>query len=337
MLSGLSGSDGVGRKSRLLKRLLGESEWSADRGLGYPTYRRWAPATSLRSIASRFAPTVIAVQLAGSGSPTGLLNAAIGTGVPVIAYIHDVEFQLYAEPLQASPRVTFLANSEFTRSRARARLGLEAELLSPFVPAERYRVESTRSVALFVNPHPLKGVEMVLALAEALPHIRFEIIESWPLPPEKWRQLIARTMRLPNVRLRRRLYDVRVAYANARVLLVPSQWEEAWGRVVSEAQVSGIPVLASDLGGLRESVGPGGMILPADRLETWVGALDQVWSNRALYEHLSEAARSHSRRAEVQPRYFIDRFKAIADRQTQEEDRPVVVASSGADRTVSIT
>src|SRR5262249_21620774 len=63
--------------------------------------------------------------------------------------------------------------------------------------------------------------------------------------------------------LRERTDDMRTVYCDTRILLVPSQWEdETWGRVVSEAQLSGIPVITSDRGGLPESVGPGGIVLP---------------------------------------------------------------------------
>ena len=38
-----------------------------------------------------------------------------------------------------------------------------------------------------------------------------------------------------------------------KVLLAPSIWYEAWGIVVTEAQLRGIPVIASNAGGLREA------------------------------------------------------------------------------------
>ena len=38
-----------------------------------------------------------------------------------------------------------------------------------------------------------------------------------------------------------------------KVLLAPSVWLEAWGVVVTEAQLRGIPVIASNAGGLREA------------------------------------------------------------------------------------
>src|SRR5262249_51883689 len=49
--------------------------------------------------------------------------------------------------------------------------------------------------------------------------------------------------------------DTRDLLARSRLVLVPSQWEEPFGRIAVEAMANGIPVLASWTGGLRETVG----------------------------------------------------------------------------------
>ena len=42
--------------------------------------------------------------------------------------------------------------------------------------------------------------------------------------------------------------DMRAVFARSRVLLMPSVWEESFGRTALEAQLNGLPVLASDRG-----------------------------------------------------------------------------------------
>jgi glycosyltransferase involved in cell wall biosynthesis len=96
---------------------------------------------------------------------------------------------------------------------------------------------------------------------------------------------------------------MRAIYRQTRILLVPSQWEaETWGRVVTEAQFSGIPVVASARGGLPEAVGPGGLVLGHDEPATvWAGAIGDLWSNADRYRQFSEAALKHSARPAVDP------------------------------------
>lgn len=59
------------------------------------------------------------------------------------------------------------------------------------------------------------------------------------------------------------------------LLAVPSQWREPFGRVSVEAQACGVPVLASRVGGLPETLveGESGALLPAGDVAAWAHAL----------------------------------------------------------------
>src|SRR5690606_8931945 len=121
---------------------------------------------------------------------------------------------------------------------------------------------------------------VAFGLAERRPDIPFLFVEAWRLSPDVRRAFRDRAARLPNVEWSERVSDMRTVYRRARIALVPSAWEEAWGRIVTEAQVSGIPVLASDRGGLPESVGPGGLLVDAEApLEAWADALTRLWDD----------------------------------------------------------
>src|SRR3546814_2455589 len=111
--------------------------------------------------------------------------------------------------------------------------------------------------------------------------------------------LHARVAAHSNLRLQQRTHDMREVYRRTHTLLVPSQWEEAWGRVATEAQFSGIPVLASDRGGLPEAVGPGGRVLPHDApAAAWAAALREYWTQPTDY--LEASARSEENTYELQ-------------------------------------
>ena len=63
-----------------------------------------------------------------------------------------------------------------------------------------------------------------------------------------------------------RLKTIAGMYAAADLLVVPSQYDEAAGLVVLESSAAGTPVVASDLGGLRETVtSENGRLVRADR------------------------------------------------------------------------
>ena len=109
---------------------------------------------------------------------------------------------------------------------------------------------------------------------------------------------------------------MRPVYARARLLLVPSQWEEAWGRVVSEAQASGIPAIASDIGGLPESVGPGGILVSPDApLERWLAALSALWDDAAAWERYADAAAAHFAALDLSPERAARRLVDIVTAQ----------------------
>lgn len=97
-------------------------------------------------------------------------------------------------------------------------------------------------------------------------------------------------------------------YDNMSVLIVPSLWQEAWGIVATEAQLRGIPVIASNVGGLPEAkryVSPlldvnkidgnfrdadGKYIVPPQDIKPWMEELDALLTDKDRYEAASHSA-----------------------------------------------
>ncbi len=119
---------------------------------------------------------------------------------------------------------------------------------------------------------------------------------------------------LGNVTLVPQVEDMREVYADTRILLAPSQWREGYGRIATEAQVSGIPVVGSDRGGLPEAIGEGGLVLPADASPTvWAAAIRRLWDDKAYWSEKSEAALNHAARPAVRLVNQLDAWeRAIA-------------------------
>jgi glycosyltransferase involved in cell wall biosynthesis len=161
------------------------------------------------------------------------------------------------------------------------------------VCAGNYLTDCNGSNILFVNPTPIKGVELMFALATHCPDLPFLVVESWGLEPNWLAHCRHRASTLGNIQWLAPQDDMRGVYAQARVLLMPSVWEEAFGRTVLEAQLNGLPVLASNRGALPDTVGDGGRTLdPHAPVEVWVQALRDMLAG---YESFSVAARYHAR------------------------------------------
>jgi glycosyltransferase involved in cell wall biosynthesis len=106
-----------------------------------------------------------------------------------------------------------------------------------------------RRYVTLVNPCGYKGVDIFLALADALPDVPFLAVESWGTTDRDRAALAAR----PNVVVQPSVDDMNEVYRRTRVLVMPSLWDETFGYTSVEALLRGIPVLAADVGGLREA------------------------------------------------------------------------------------
>jgi glycosyltransferase involved in cell wall biosynthesis len=89
----------------------------------------------------------------------------------------------------------------------------------------------------------------------------------------------------------------------AAVVLAPSRWEEPCPYSVLEALAAGVPVLASDRGGLPEVVGRDG-IVPAGDADAWSAALSELWQNPRLREQRGNLAITAVRDRHGEDRYY---------------------------------
>lgn len=299
VLSGLYHKDLRGWRNRLVMKASGRRVLRDDLA-GYPTYRRWFVWEDPEATLAAWAPDVVMVT---AGKPALTAAAFARCGVPLAVYLRDVEFDRLGGDLADLPGSTvYLANSEFTAARYRAAYGIDPVAVPPLFIAERYRTDPAPRNVTFINPHPSKGRDIAFDIAERCPDIPFVFVEGWPLDARDRRINAERMRRAPNVTLHPRVRDMRPIYAAARMLLIPSQWEEAWGRIASEAHFSGVPCIAARRGGLPESVGEGGILIdPGAPVEDWVAAVRRLWDDDAAHGRLSAAALAYAMRDTLQP------------------------------------
>jgi glycosyltransferase involved in cell wall biosynthesis len=80
------------------------------------------------------------------------------------------------------------------------------------------------------------------------------------------------------------------AYAAADLLVLASHGE-TYGMVVTEALARGVPVLATDVGGVPEALGHGGLLVPPGDPEAFGAALRRWLEDADLRDALRRAAR----------------------------------------------
>jgi glycosyltransferase involved in cell wall biosynthesis len=97
-----------------------------------------------------------------------------------------------------------------------------------------------------------------------------------------------------------RLADVR---SRAAVVLAPSRCEEACPYSVLDAFASGVPVLASDRGGLPELV-TGDHVLGADDRDAWTEALGRLWNDSRERARAADSVLERARDQFSEDRYY---------------------------------
>jgi glycosyltransferase involved in cell wall biosynthesis len=98
----------------------------------------------------------------------------------------------------------------------------------------------------------------------------------------------------------------------AAVVLAPSRWEEPCPYSVLEALAAGVPVLASDRGGLPELVGEG-EALPATDQAAWYAALSELWQSPELRRRRGDQALARGRERFGEAGYYDRLMKLYGD------------------------
>ncbi|RME63065.1 MAG: glycosyltransferase, partial [Alphaproteobacteria bacterium] len=289
-----------------------------DRMMGYSVYRAWRPENHIATIVRREASDIAILQ---AGRQNDMAKAVIATGTPFIYYLRDLGFSFTDADRSILQHAAFVANSRYTARVFHERTGRTAAVIPPLVIGENYRNPGPGDKVLFVNPNHQKGVDIALQLAERNPDIPFLFIEGWGLPKDLQSVVRARARALANLIWKPSTANMKAVYAQARIVLMPTgtpfqgqpvDFVETWGRVATEAQFSGIPVIATNRGGLPESVGDGGILIDAGAsIETWHDALRRLWADRDFYAACSARARRHADREEIKPERLFARLFRI--------------------------
>lgn len=248
--------DGVPHKVALTKQTTRSEMTAAEESVWHSEY--------IRAL-DTFKPDLVMTY---GGLPLDLLTTheARRRGIPVAFYLGNGG---YSGSSWCQDVDLIMADSMATAKRYWNLEGIDVAPVGAFIhPRDVVAEEANRERVLFVNPSLKKGAAIVAALAAELedrcPDITFEVVEArgdWDLARRVSLQTTRR--RLPplrNVVLTPNTNDMRPVFARARLLLAPSLWWESGPRVAAEAMMNGIPVIASNFGGLPEQIGDAGIL-----------------------------------------------------------------------------
>jgi glycosyltransferase involved in cell wall biosynthesis len=228
-----------------------------------------------------------------------------------------------------------LTCSEFLSDVYRDALDLASTgIPSPLDPVETIAPDREPIFFTAINPSVEKGVFFLARLAEELAVRRADIpmlfIES-----RGSGGMLVEAGRLGGFDLRRHeslMFAPAVAkpaeiFRGTRALLVPSVWDEPFGRVAAEALLNGVPPLVSDRGGLPEAANGGGFVLPlpasltmetrtpvaAADVEPWLATIIRLADDQDFYAAASARARAAASayQPEILGRRYADYFTGI--------------------------
>ncbi|MEU2835331.1 glycosyltransferase family 4 protein, partial [Streptomyces lavendulae] len=202
----------------------------------------------------------------------------------IVARLPEVPHLLMVHGMSARRNLGHPAAAWFPSQACRAHYPAwrgRSVVLPPPIDPRRYRTKPGTLVTLSGST-VAKGADVLAQVAARMPDTRFLLVRSAgrkdpPMPA--------------NVEFVDRR-DPRQVYGRTRILLMPSA-VESYGRVGVEAMLSGIPVLATPLPGIREALGTAGTYIEREDIDGWVAEIRRL-STPPAYDAASTAALAHA-------------------------------------------
>lgn len=185
-------------------------------------------------------------------------------------------FYFYKQDLKkAIQKADVVCNSKYMANKLKELYGKESDILYPYIDKDRLKkeyqevkYEISKKGIVFVGDAVIKGINIAKHIAKLMPEKKFYFFSRYYNEPTKENNITWMPWQKKEV-------DI---YKYAKLVIVPSIWEEAYGRVSREAFILGLPVLVSNIGGLPETVEGKQEFIVDDyeNLENWKEKIENI-------------------------------------------------------------
>lgn len=156
-------------------------------------------------------------------------------------------------------------------------LPYESIVVNPVTRVQPLEDHSGQPYITLVNTTDNKGGVLWWNLAQALPQFKFLGVQG----------AYGHQMQQPLPNIMYRPHEAEMNYSDTKILLVPSK-EESWSLCAAEAMARGIPVVCSNLPGLKENCGDAAIY--CNTVRDYIEAIYSLM-NPETYQHYSDAGK----------------------------------------------
>ncbi len=229
--------------------------------------------------------------------------AAMILNIPIITHLRLIQ-------KESSPFIRYsqviIANSRFTGSASavpqnKVRVVYNAVDLERFDRGRSLRTElgiaeEELVVGFIGNLQQIKGIEMFIELAATFQqsHARFVIVGGCN-DPAYLEQLRNNMQGISNILYLGYRSDVENIYHTVDLVVMPSQWDEPFGRITIEAGAARKPIISTRVGGIPEIVahGENGYLVDKDDFHAFVHYTTLLLQDASLRTRLGAAGRAN--------------------------------------------
>ncbi|MFN3390891.1 MAG: N-acetyl-alpha-D-glucosaminyl L-malate synthase BshA [Meiothermus ruber] len=306
---------------------------SADYPLFQEPLTTLTAANSVAELIERFKIDLVHAHYAIPHATSAILARDMGLDIKVVTTLHGTDVTLVGrEPafarttqhaVRTSDAVTAVSHSLAQDARTKLGVAREIEVIYNWVDPERFKpnrdpayrarfAQPEEAIVLHVSnfravKRPLDALRVFAGILERMP-ARLLMIGDGPLRQECM-ELADELEIAGRVQFLESTPSIEKFMSVADLFLLPSE-QESFGLVALEAMASGVPVVASRVGGLPELIEEGktGFLCPMGDIQGMLEASLEILTSRTRRRNMGEAARAraieHFRPEVVLPRYL---------------------------------